>query len=183
MIRFLPALLSLVMVAGSAISPAVAEAKGAAPEDFTATVSLMQIAVTNTPHGASDRYRSSDEEFIGTVVSSSWPGINGAAVYMHNFTNFELVPITEGPYAGTFNVRGTLHARIEFVTGDGILNLVANGKLEGNLPCGAAMTMNFASNGGSGALAGVQSNGKLAGDFTWLTWPPSGSVVLTGKYR
>lgn len=177
--RWLYLALALVLLGAVSLAPAsTAEAKQ--PTDFTATIRFKQVRVVNQQQGESDRHRTVEEEFVGKVTRSTWPEMLGARVKIHNFTNYEMVP---GARPDTFHINGTVHSTIEIIKRGGTLTIKANGKIEGTIPSGAHIHMNFNSIAGTGSFADAHARGKLDGRFTWLTTPPSGIAHLTGQYQ
>lgn len=154
--------------------------------EFTATVFVQQQSVKTEMQGNSDRWKSTDEVLVGTVVSSDWEALQGAEVTMNNFTNFTMVPIVEGPYTGTFTVSGTNHSTINvaMLNGDS-MTMKANGSISGNIPFGANVDMGWTTIGSKGKGQSMKYNAKgdLTGSFVWYTYPPSGYFQLTGSYK
>jgi len=142
---------------------------------FTAIVALEQVSADTQAVGTSSRFRTNDEVLTGVVTTSDWEALQGARVSMMNFTNFSMEPLADG----TFAVSGTNHSTIELFMPSETLTIKANGSLEGNIPFGAAVDMNWSSTGGSDTIA----KGSLSGMFVWYTAPPSGTIELKGFYR
>lgn len=155
------------------------------PQDFSASLSVIQLSVLNEQNGNSDRWRSIDEDFMGVITDSTWDDINGGSFTMHNFTNYEQTLLADG----TVDIIGTVHGTAQITTENGVLNLVTNGKINGNIPFGAMITTKWNSIGGTGAFAETHANGDISGSFSWLSLyqnppqPPSGEMSLTGKYK
>ncbi|MCF7940412.1 MAG: hypothetical protein K9M84_02265 [Spirochaetia bacterium] len=142
---------------------------------FTATVALEQVSADTQAVGMSSHFRTNDEVLTGVVTTSDWESLQGARVSMMNFTNFSMEPLANG----TFTVSGTNHSTIELFMPSETLTIKANGRIEGNIPFGAAVDMNWSSTGGSDTIA----KGSLSGMFVWYTAPPSGTIELKGFYR
>lgn len=176
----LPLALIVVLFSSLSLAP-VPQVNAGQPQDLSITIYLEQSKVENIQQGGSDRYRTTMEEFTGAVTASNWGGIPvNSLVSMSNFTNYEFVP---GAIPGTFDIDGTAHSIMTITTPTGSITIEGDGKIKGNIPFGAVITMNVNSNGSTGSLASNHVNGKLDATFRWTTSPPSGTATLTGEYQ
>jgi hypothetical protein len=160
-------------------------------QSFTATVNLYQdyTSVVTQDMGNSNHHKTLEETLYsyqygpygGTIVSD-WDLLDGKNVVMSNVTNYNLD-------LDTTEISGSNHSVINIVddSGEVVLSLSANGRLEGDL-FGAEIAMNWVAKDSD-----IQANGKVTGVFSWLGFDyetmsvtqilPNGTFTLTGTYK
>ncbi len=109
----------------------------------------------------------------------------GGTIYMTNFTNFNLDPISIMIPAA---IKGTNHSVVTITTLSGeTLTFTANGKIEGTFPVTADVEMNFSMTGKSNVAEVKNARGSLSGAFAWTFYEGTpvadGSFTLTGTYN
>ena len=177
-------------------SPVAAEtnAKGKAPQSFTATVNLYQdyTSVVTRSMGNSNHYKTVEETLYsaqygpyGGLIVSDWDVLNNKNVVMSNVTNYNLDPVSG-------EISGSNHSVIHVVDEQGaiVLTLQANGTLGGSI-FGAGIQMNWVLKESYGL--NVQARGKIGGEFVWAIFNPqtmsveyvlpNGTFTLTGTYN
>lgn len=153
--------------------------------EFTASIQLQQVpdSVVTVQIGDTNRYKTKKEQLIGVVLSSDWEVLAGASIIMDNKTDFTLLPIVEGAYAGTYDISGKDSCTIKIMKDDKvIMRMRASGTIEGNMPCGAALEMDWRT---IGKPTYGRASGSLSGTFVWPPFadPAVGIIALSGSYN
>lgn len=151
--------------------------RGRQPTEFTAVVELSQVigSAETKKLGNSNQFRTTGEILTGSIQSSEWNFLDGAYVVMTNFTNFEGIPVDGFP-RDFYYLSGTNHSKIKIFKGEKlILEMNANGKIEGDLLNGAALSMKWNTIG-----PGPNARGNLDGTFSWTE--PSSQFTISGFY-